>query len=287
MHFYFKQDHATVMKTKTRSISSILGMAFGVILLFIILASFITLYFIKANQELTNNSIKNDFTNSHFISQLAISANKLKFLERSYFLNIDDQSNRIKSYRQWVTLHNRIQYILNNAIESQTNMLGYANKEALKRWQQSLLQYSNKFIPLEQRLERIPQSLRANTIESMWLANNFFKVFMEETEGMSKSKYITASNKAVKMDEYYNMLFVSVVVISVIGLVMLVAFLFIIPAFIVNPANTIIKSAEAMSKGDLKVKIGKVTISDFVPLAESLERLRISQKSLVDAIRAK
>ena len=66
------------------------------------------------------------------------------------------------------------------------------------------------------------------------------------------------------------------------GAVLLITLLQLIPRSISKPVKELTEAATLMSKGDLNQQINPSHIKEFKTLSETLERMRMSQKTLID-----
>lgn len=269
------------------SINSKLRKSFMLVILFFLVQSGVTFFYIANSKRLVDEAVDRSFEQSQFILQLALDGQKLRRYEKEYFIYINNVRKRDKYFKEWSEAKESIQRRMTRATQHEPGLWTEEDRVEFSLWQQSLDFYSNGFQSVHRRAEAgsLTDTMEAN--EAIAQAKNEFRIFLEGTDKLAKTKLAHAHQAAINIDTNFKIVYISISVISVLGIMLLFALLKLIPRSITSPVDVLTDAAAKMSKGDLNQKIEPSPVKEFKLLSETLERMRISQKTLIDRMMSK
>jgi HAMP domain-containing protein len=266
------------------SITSKLRTGFMIIIIFFLVQSGITYFYISSSRQLVSEAVDRSFEQSQFILQLALDGQKLRRFEKEHFIYIDDASKRDKYYKEWTEAKESIQHRLIGAIKDGQETWSTEDRAELSLWEQSLNVYSDGFLGVHHLAESGALTSTTQANQEISQAKNAFRTFLDGTDKLGKVKIAQAKQAAKDIDANFGVVYIVVFLTSAAGVILLLALSKFIPGSITRPVNELAHAAEKMSKGDLDQKIEPSKIKEFKILSETLERMRISQKTLIDRI---
>jgi HAMP domain-containing protein len=264
------------------SITSKLRTGFMIVIIFFLVQSAITYFYISSSRQLVREAVDRSFEQSQIVLHLGLDGQKLRRFEKEHFIYIADASKRDKYYKEWTEAKESIQRRLSGAINDEQETWSTEDRAELSRWEQSLNVYSDGFRAVHRRAERGALTSTTEANEEISQAKNAFRTFLEGTDKLGKAKMAQAKQAAKDIDANFSVVYIAVLLTSAAGVILLLALSKFIPGSITRPVNELARAAEKMSKGDLEQKIEPSQIREFKTLSETLERMRISQKTLID-----
>jgi methyl-accepting chemotaxis protein len=264
------------------SITSKLRTGFMIIIIFFLVQSGITYFYISSSKQLVGEAVDRSFEQSQFILQLALDGQKLRRFEKEHFIYIAEASKRDKYYQEWTEAKESIQHRLIGAIKDKPGTWSTEDLAELSLWEQSLNAYSDGFQGVHRMAVRGDLTSTTEANQEIAPAKNAFRAFLDGTDKLGKAKIAQAKQAAEDIDANFGVVYIVVFLTSAAGVILLLALSKFIPASITRPVNELAHAAEKMSKGDLDQKIKPSQIKEFRILSETLERMRISQKTLID-----
>lgn len=268
------------------SIQGKLILGFGLIVLFISTQSLITYYYVTSSEKMVKKALVDEFTNMTTIAKMAVLAQQLRRYEKEYFIYASNPEKRKKYEIEWSDAHKKLQNILTSVRSNNTGAWSQSDKLEFDKWQTSLEDYHRGFTLVTENVDRglVKGTLEANNL--IQNAKNRFKVFLKGTSVYGTAKL--EESKAVEAKINSNFLLVNriVLIASGAGIFLSVLLMIIIPGAISRPIQILTNAANTMSTGQLDQPIPLTSGSEFKVLADTLERMRISQKTLLDRYRA-
>jgi HAMP domain-containing protein len=258
-----------------------------IIIIFFLVQSGITYFYISSSRQLVSEAVDRSFEQSQFVLQLALDGQKLRRFEKEHFIYITDASKRDKYYKEWTEAKESIQRRLSGAIEDEQETWSTEDGAELSLWEQSLNAYSDGFQRVHRMAERGALTSTTEANQEIAQAKDAFRTFLEGADKLGKVKIAQAKQAAKDIDANFSVVNLAVLLTSAAGVILLLALSKFIPGSITRPVNELARAAEKMSKGDLDHKIEPSQIREFKNLSETLERMRISQKTLIDRMLSK
>ena len=264
------------------SIQSKLASGFALVIIFLLIQGGITIFYASNSNKLVNQAIHSSFQQSQFVSQLSIDGQKLRRYEKEYFIYVNTERKREKYFKEWSEAKNSIHSRLTAAINDKTGTWSLYDRNEMEVWKQSLLAYSDGFNAVNKMV--LAGGLRDPILANAAIrdAKNEFRTYLGGTDKMGKEKLAEAKNYASQIDADYSMLYMIISATSAAGIVLLITLLQLIPRSIAKPVKELTEAATLMSKGNLNQQINPSKIKEFKTLSETLERMRMSQKALID-----
>ncbi len=264
------------------SIHSKLASGFALIIIFLLIQGGITFFYASKSNQLVNQAIDSSFQQSQFVSQLSIDGQKLRRYEKEYFIYVNTERKREKYFDEWSAAKDSLYNRLTAVINDNSGSWSLYDRNEMEVWKKSLIAYSDGFNAVNRKVKsgglRDPISANAAIRD----AKNEFRTYLGGTDKMGKEKLAEAKNFAKEIDGDFNMLYMIISATSAAGIVLLISLLQLIPRSIAKPVKELTEAATLMSKGDLNQQINPSTIKEFKTLSETLERMRMSQKALID-----
>lgn len=269
------------------SIHSKLASGFALIIIFFLLQAAITFVYISKSNNLVNQAIHQSFQQSQFISQLSIDGQKLRRYEKEYFIYVNHDRKREKYYKEWTEAKNSIEARLTSAINSTDEKWTLYERNEMEVWKQSLDAYNAGFQNMNNMVLNgvLTDPISANA--EIRDAKNEFRTYLSGTAKMGKDKLADAKQYAAQIDDNFKLLHMVMFATSAAGIVLLITLLQLIPRSIAKPVKELTEAATQMSKGNLNSKINTSKIKEFKALSETLERMRMSQKTLIERMLSK
>jgi methyl-accepting chemotaxis protein len=269
------------------SIHSKLASGFALMIFFVLIQAAVTFIYISKSNKLVDHAIDNSFAQSQFISQLAVDGQKLRRYEKEYFIYVNNDRKREKYYNEWSKAKDSIQSRLTAVINDQSNTWPHYDRNEMEVWRKSLNAYNDGFQTVNKMVlsGRIKDTISANV--EIRDAKNEFRTYLSGTDKLGKEKLNEAKGFAKEIDADFKMLYLNMFITSAAGILLLITLLQLIPRSIAKPVKELTEAATLMSKGDLNQKINPSKIKEFKTLSETLERMRMSQKTLIDRMLSK
>ena len=268
------------------SIHSRLKLGFTLVIAFFLIQSAITFFYVSRSNHLVDTAVNRNFFQSQFISQLASDGNKLRRYEKEYFIYVDNPRKRAAYYTDWSQAKSAISDRLNEAIHDRGHTWA-GDRATLRQWKGSLDAYDDGFHLVKQMVldGAVTNTRTANS--EIRQAKNEFRSFLEGTDGLGKEKLAQSTRIAGQIEANFDLLYKFIFVTSAAGILLLMALLQFVPRSISRPVKELTDAATLMSKGDLNKRIEPSEIQEFRSLSETLERMRVSQKALIERMLAR
>jgi len=270
------------------SIKSLLRVSFIILLSFIVIQASVLFWMMNENSQRIDKAISGDFSSSILISHMAIEANKLRRYEKEFFIYIGDQEKMDKYENEWQESYNSLEVMINQALDEKTGRWSVEELQEVEDWLVSLKGYGHGFhlVMNNVRDGAIQDTIAANS--AIKNAKKRLKKLLAGTSSGSESRYIRATEIAREIEQNNKILAIILVLTTLAGIIIVLLLLFKIPTSISYSIKSLTDSAEKMSKGDLEEEIQLNEIKEeFLSIAKILERMRISQKTMLDKLKIK
>jgi len=268
------------------SIKSLLRIGFIILLSFIIIQASVLFWMMNENSQQIHKAISGDFSSSILISRMAIEANKLRRYEKEFFIYVGDQKKMDKYENEWQESYDSLEVMINQALNEKTGQWSLEELQEVEEWLVSLKGYGHGFqlVVNSVRDGKLKDTLAANA--AIKNAKKRLKKLLTGTSSGSELRYIRATETARTIEKNNNVLTIILMLTSLAGIIIVLVLLFKIPASISHSIKSLTDSAEKMSKGDLEEKIQVNEIkAEFLSIAKILERMRISQKTMLEKLK--
>lgn len=262
-----------------------LHLGFGLILLFI-LGQFAVIYlFLKESQSLVDTAITRDFQASVEVAQIGTAAQKLRRFEKEYLIYVSSPTHRSKYFADWQGTHDEIHSTLARIVKNEDGRWSEEDLGKVREWQASLDTYAYGFTNVAQSVERgqITNTLAGN--DAVRDAKDAFRVLLDGTAAKIARKYQHAAASAKAIETKFQLVNIVLIVVAVAGIVLVAAMLIRVPASIARPIESLTRAAHEMSTGNLGKSISISGSPEFKQLADTLERMRISQQVIMSRLR--
>jgi methyl-accepting chemotaxis protein len=256
--------------------------------MFILTQAGILSWVMNNNNKMTDQAINQDFSSSIQISRMAIEGNKLRRYEKEFFIYIGKTEKMLKYEDEWQNSYDTLESMLHQILSGRSGHWSDEELQDAEIWLTSLKGYGVGFHKVVNAIKngQITDTITANT--AIHNAKQRFKKLLRGTESGGAIRYKRANAVTQEIESSHQMLTRILIVTTLAGIFIVLLMLFKIPALITNSIQILSESAEKMSKGDLDqvVPIDE-TKAEFLSLAKTLERMRLSQKTLIYQIRSK
>jgi len=269
------------------SINSTLRIGFAVLLLLFIAQSAVGYFTARNSDHLVTAAINEDFNTSVLISRIAIEGNKLRRYEKEFFIYVGNQDKMAKYTGEWETSHGKLKDMLTVAINDSTGAWTPEQQNILRAWDASLEGYASGFRAVVQRVNNgeITNTVAANV--AVQDAKNKFRVLLNGASSSGTELYGRAAKSAreiKKTNDFTVKLFSAT---SLFGITLALWLFIAIPRAIDKPVSLLAETAQEMSTGNVSLRVPvDQTPREFRTLADTLERMRISQTVLIRKLKA-
>ncbi len=240
--------------------------------------------FLQRNHELAGGSVVRGFEQSVHIANIAIEGQKLRRYEKEYFIYVTNQQKRTKYDREWHESYDKLGKMLQQVERSDNQSWSARDKLEILVWRQAYQRYGEEF-------DKVISGVNSGRITTTREANVAIQAgknaFRELLNGAKKGGEVKYGEALVTIEELAaNSSLMRLVVLGVCAANVVIAFLLLllIPRSITKPIASLSEAARRMSKGQLGEAVPTPRVSEFVELGRTLERLRISQKTLIDRL---
>ncbi len=252
------------------------------ILLLLIIQSAVTIYFVDETKRNVIGSVQNEFYTGLEFNRIAEKSQQLRRYEKEYFIYVADLEKRRKYYQEWLFAVESLKENIQEIVDNSEGIWSDQDSLQAKEWLAAQQFYVDSFQSITSRVEagEIQDTLSAN--ELIKDGKNRFRPVIDGSSRAGDLKYKEAEKSVERIsDDFFTL---EVIILGAIILSIFVAMFFIIvlPRMLTKPIEELTAAATRMSMGDLGQRIvsGNTTL-EFRLLAETLERMRISQSLLL------
>lgn len=245
----------------------------------------ITYYYVTQNGKLVSDAINRDFNGSIAMSRLAVEAQKIRRYEKEYFMYIGNAKKETKYEKEWRDSYYKITDMLNSMLRDVDGIWSAREKEMFREWADSLVFYGDGFkrVVSNVKMRNIGDTLSAN--RAIQEAKNRFRVLVKGAARVSESKFETAAASERQISESNDVLIRVLSLATGIAVLICALIMVLVPIGIISPIRLLSDAADSISKGDLDRPVpSAVGVMDFRGLAATLERMRVSQKAMLERL---
>lgn len=287
-----------------------------IILFFIAQAAFVWWDQESTRKDVVDATRKNTIASSQ-LGELAVLAQQVRRYEKEYFVYVSNEEKRNGYIKEWTAASDKLNQILGTMRGNQAGAFTSADQAQIEQWMQAASFYNTQmrliFDAVNVRKEKM--ELQANELAAIKTAvapktkvaapaapavevismltpiqvndmiqlgkTRFSDVLIKGVSEMTKAKTkATLSLSEVAGTGFDKLLYV-VLATVVAGILIALGLMLKLPRTVSRPLAQLTNSVDNISRGNLDGEVKSGGIQEFEGLATALERLRLSQKSLV------
>jgi|GEM_PF-5673555 len=287
-----------------------------IILFFIAQAAFVWWDQESTRKDVVDATRKNTIASSQ-LGELAVLAQQVRRYEKEYFVYVSNEEKRNGYIKEWAAASDKLSQILGAMRGNQAAAFTSADQALIEQWMQAASFYGTQmrliFDAVNVRKEKM--DLQASELAAINAAaaskvkvatpaapavevitmltpiqandmiqlgkTRFSDVLIKGVAEMTKAKTkATLSLSEVAGTGFDKLLYV-VLATVVAGILIALGLMFKLPRTVSQPLAKLTTSVDNISRGNLEGEVKSGGIQEFEGLATALERLRLSQKSLV------
>jgi len=258
-----------------------LYLGFVLILSFMLGQAALTYLLLNQSEALVRQAINKDFNASVEIARLGIEAQKLRRFEKEFLIYMGSANQRSKYYANWKSSHDRTKLMLDGMVQNPDSEWSSDDVLRAKEWLVSLGAYENGFNRMVQQVNRgeITSTLQGN--EAVREAKDAFRVLLDGTTLGGELKYQDATKTGLAIIGKFGTVNLALIVSTLAGIGLVAISLMVVQRLVSRPIEALTRSAYDMSTGDMSKPIPITGGAEIKGLAETLERMRISQLMLM------
>ncbi|OGI46974.1 MAG: hypothetical protein A2637_04310 [Candidatus Muproteobacteria bacterium RIFCSPHIGHO2_01_FULL_65_16] len=270
-----------MMSIRTRLIAG-----FSLLVFFLLVQAATTFYYVQENEALVTAAINRDFSANAAITDMAVEGHKMRRFEKEYFMYIGDRERADNYHKEWQSSYVKLEKMVGYALKNESGIWGDADVAEIRSWQAALNGYGDGFDVVAAGIAagRIKSTIKAN--DAIKEAKDRFRVLLDGTAKMGTTKHAQALRSALEIKDNFWVVDAVLGATAAVSIALAVLLLVILPASISRPVQALVESAQRMSTGDLSQPIALTGVAEFENLSAVLDRLRISQRTLIDRLRA-
>lgn len=253
---------------------------------FIIIQAGITFHYLGQSEVLVNRAVQQDFNNSIVLAHIANDGEKLRRFEKEVFLHISDRDKR-QGYRdQWLETYRSLRQQVGAIIQDKTQRWSAADLAEVKHWESALDEYELGFNLVMDQIEtrQLKDTISANL--AIRASNDKFDPLLRGATVRMRASHQRAQQSAAEIGSNFEVVYTVLATILAAGVALALALTVLVPRSIARPLQGLTEAAEAMSTGKLDTSVPRSNGVELAALADVLERMRISQKTLMDRLRS-
>lgn len=253
---------------------------------FIIIQAGIAFHYLDQSEALISRAVQQDFGNSLVLARIANDGEKLQRLEKEVFLHITDR-DKLQSYRDlWQETFRSLRQQVNAINGDKTQHWTAADRVEGKSWESALDDYELGFNLVMDQIEtrKLKDTLSANL--AIRASNEKFEPLLRGASLRMRAGHQRAQQSADEIRSNFEVVYMVLSTILGGGIVLALALTVLVPRSIARPLKDLTDAAEAMSTGKLDTVVPRSNGIELAALADVLERMRISQKTLMDRLRS-
>jgi methyl-accepting chemotaxis protein len=260
--------------------------AFLLMTAFLIIQSIVSVQNNAKLRALVEQAIEKNYQAVASINGLINDLEILRRYEKEYFIYIADVMKKGKYARQWQTTFEESQARLANMIRNPERVYNGEDVLRFSDWKQALQFYGEEFSQILVTYKNIragkqtdplgePLSIQANG--KIHEGKSRLSKALQDATRMSKTKTEESLGIVGKVEDSFQMVKTVSLSLTLAAIVLSVILIFIVPGGISQTLNRLLNVAEQLSRGDLSKPVERSPVPEFDSLAQSLERIRITQ----------
>jgi CHASE3 domain sensor protein len=269
------------------SIRKKLQIGFTLILAFVLIQATVTFLSIAQSERLVRQAIDNDFNASVEISRIGIEAQKLRRFEKELLIYVGSPSARDKYFADWKSAHAQIKTMVDRIVDNRDGKWSPEDGAKAREWRTSLDAYGDGFVRVVQAAGsgQITSTIQGN--DAVREAKDAFRVLLDGTSQGGDEKFQQALKSEQAITARFWIVYIVLGVSALAGFGLVALMLMVVPASISSPIEALTRSAHDMSTGNLDRPVTITGSPEFKDLADTLERMRVSQKMLMERLKQK
>ena len=249
------------------------------------------------------------------LSELAVFAQQVRRYEKEYFVYIDNPERRQGYIKEWTGTFDKIDASLSTMVANADKAFSISDLEAVRKWKDAAGFYGSEmkkiFVTVDTRSaavstakaaalanEALPKKLTSLPADAAAVPVMYTPVEVNGMIGPGKDRLsadlIAGVNKLSKTKteqtlrlpqvarDGFNQLLYGAVALALVGAVIALVVLLRLPAAIKAPISALSSAVEAISKGQVAKAAASVKVLEFQSLEQGIERLRQSQKIMLE-----
>lgn len=258
----------------------------GFVLLFAVLAAqvIIAWQYLDASKRDVATS-QHNFAASTQLAELAVLGHALRRQEKEYFMYLDNLKKRDDYARDWQKSFDKIILAIEDIRGNRSGLWTARDADEAAKWEASVRAYEEGFYAVQRKVEtqQITGALAAN--DAIREAKDKFRVHLQGNIDMLKRKNAESQELAAKVHSRFDFVLLTSGLLSATAVLLLLFIAVLVPRAIEGPIGALADTAQSMSNGNLQrpFKLSSA-LPEFRALADNLERMRIAQKGLFDAV---
>jgi len=254
----------------------------------------------SGTQDLVIAAINKNYAGGTLLSEISVTGQQLRRLEKEFFIYIEDPARRAKYDKEWEEAYRKLDQQL-DAIQGPKRSLFEATElEQFAQWRSALIAYGTAMRAIIADAHRLVGAsgsgaqadgaarspvLAAN--DAIKEGKDRFALLTRGATKMEQKKAADAATAATKIEERFAAAQLVTAVLSLLGIAIVLVLALVLPRSIQRPITALVSYADKMSKGDLNNPVGSHGTREFETLEAALERLRVAQAALLDRLRKK
>lgn len=246
----------------------------------------LTYHYANVNVGLIRDAVERDFDASLHIARIAVEANKIRRYEKEFFIYVNSPSKRAEYTAEWEQAYRELKTLIQQGLEPGDPRWQESDRARFDTWDHALERYARGFRDVVRLVEsgQITDTVRANS--AIREAKNHFRVVLigAADGGTTKFDHARANVDRIEQNNQTALISVGAAIAASLLLALLLAVL--MPRSLARSVGILSEAAEQMSHGNIDVTIPvNRANAEFTALAQTLERMRVSQKVLMDRMR--
>lgn len=264
-----------------------LYLGFALILAFSLGQAAVTYLNLNQSEALVKQAIGKDFNASVEIARIGIEAQKLRRFEKEYLIYVGSKDQRAKYFVDWKGAHDQIRSMLDRIVENRDGNWSAGDIAKAREWQASLKAYGDGFagVALGADSGQITSTLQGN--EAVREAKDAFRVLLDGTTVGIEQKFKQAAASEQAIGRKFLLVNIVIAIAALAGIGLVAVLLVIVPNSISRPIELLTRSAHDMSTGIMNKPVAVAGSPEFKGLADTLERMRVSQQMLIERLKQK
>lgn len=257
-----------------------------VLLVFIVGQAAVTYYYIANSERLVTSAIGSDFGASAEIGRIVNEGQKIRRIEKEFFIYLGDPGKRAKYRSEWKESFDKLKETVTAVAGNTAGVWTEADVTEAGRWREALDFYGDGFdlVAADAEAGRITSVGQAN--EAIQEAKERFRTLLDGATRAGDARYAYAQDAARAIAGNFRMLDLMLGALAAGGLIVVGLLIVVLPPAVTRPIAALAQSARNMSTGDLDRPVPATGIAEFSELSEALERSRISQKTVIERLRS-
>lgn len=284
--------------------SRLLGGMMLIVLFFLVQAGLVWHAIEDAKSTVVENTRKNTLATSE-LGLLAVQAQQVRRYEKEYFVWVGNKVKRNAYEREWRDGLGKIDTMLARMKTGSDGAFSASDIEQIDKWRAASNFYAAEMQKIYLAVAERETGVRASEAANIgWLRPAEHVAYRpDEVNEMIKAgkdrftadliKGVTAMSQTKTMDtlaladvarQLFSKLLIGVMFTVIIGVIVVLLLGILLPRMVTKTIAGLSSAAQEMSMGNLKNEYNSGGVSEFIQLAEALNRMRLGQLALVERL---